>query len=1515
MPIRVPGARASTFSGAATLRSCLSFLLGGRCRLGCFARSFAAQQFTRSNPNDAKLVEIFPIGLPYPEVFAKRYQDQPAALSVKKGVTALVIVLNYLYLGRPTRADATLGMRTKLSQKQWEVVHRFESFLQAWNTILPVTPEVMGRTAGKVESLEDVLAELEFFSKQLSSANSSYFGEKSKQDKPGTENPDLQQAVGRIKTEVSSTFKPVDPSRLNFVGRPCFDPTPYLDSLSKKIFLDPCQMRRNPDECSVKPPRLRVHCSRAQKVKLFELLDASQRLQLHLEEEVTPLFGSGLFAVTKDLKRDRLILDSRGANLLESPPERWIKSLGSAETLTRICLEPWERLLCSGNDLRDFYYLFGATPSRARRNVLVGALHPQEVAHLHCAKAHHLAAPRVYGSLGSLAMGDCQAVELAQSCHVGMGLQWDVITADNLLTMTKPIPRSQTMTGVVIDDFIALSKVDLPAASRWQSDSPSEGAELADRMQLGYEGVDLIPNASKAFRDLEEASFWGVDLDGRRGFVRGSLKRAIPLCSIILKVVELGYSSADLMEIIAGSLVSLVLFRRRFLSLMDNVFSFYRGKPGRDVFKLDGKLKSDLLCLAILLPMAVTNLRASPPAEVAASDASNWGEAGVVAKVNAIVGKELVRHSLRKSVWNRLLSPHKAWLRSHEQLSPEEELPEDEDTYETNPLWSLLATGLSHKPLFAKRKRAARHINIGELRAALKTEKLLSRHRPSGRFLLGVDSQVALGALIKGRSSSRSLNSELIKSIPHMLALDSYLELMYYHTSMNRADQPTRGTEIEPPSTELPRWWAQFEAGDLEAFDKWLHEKGLDDLSLAGLPDLRELCGNVSPKGIFPLWRRESSSSLSGQRTVASSTGGVAGSSSSTSSAQLPEQQTVVHGRSKTPTEQPGDQLLPPKLSRAAKEMLGRFKVGQVVLREGESWPPDRAGFFSGKRGVATALQDECNVWTLCFDIEHGANEDLSKPDLRTLPEQMLRAGCFAGVGGGPVCRTFSMAVRPPVRSKTEPFGKADVSEKMKAKIAEANDMALWCIKLMDLALHLGLVAWLENPGSSWFFRLPDWKELELRWPSFRAWTADYCRYGTPWRKRTKFFSNTGLAGAKTLCSGCERHQLLQGRSKEHQMSWTLVAQPYPDGICRALALGLLQASKLIEMKQTFDPASCAKAGAVRIGEASHPGPRQARAQQRPGILEEVPLVEPKTKALQDKVWGGFIGWLNSTLTPGAVRSAMSQPCLLVLLAKEYGNELYSAGRSLYVFRHLLVFMQQNFLTIRPFMGVCWSMVTRWELMEPTVHRTPLPYAIFCAMISVAIGWRWFRFAGILGLGFHGIARPGEPLRAFRSELILPRDTLDDSAKVVYLKILKPKTRQRGRGTIQHISIHNELFNEFLDRVFGMDPPHVRLLDCTASAFRRRWDAILTALCTPKSSALTPGGVRGGGCVHSFQQGTEIPLLLWRMRIRHLQTLESYLQEVVASTVVSELPLEARQRIATAAALSPHFLRSSPHAP
>ena len=607
------------------------------------------------------------------------------------------------------------------------------------------------------------------------------------------------------------------------------------------------------------------------------------------------------------------------------------------------------------------------------------------------------------------------------------------------------------------------------------------------------------------------------------------------------------------------------------------------------------------------------------------------------------------------------------------------------------------------------------------------------------------------------------------------------------------------------------------------------------------------------------------------------------------------------------------------KLSLEAIEALSKFPRSMFVLPKGQQWPPREKGYldlFSGERGVANYLATQ-GCWSICVDITHGANEDLTLPSLRTDLKDLVEKLCFVGMGGGPVCTSFSTAITPPVRSKDEPYGMSTASDKMKIKMAEGNEMTLWFFSLIDLGLRLGLAVWIENPCMSWMFRLPDWYAMQDRWPDLGFWTVDYCRYGMEWRKRTRVACNLSLAQSKKLCQCSGPHRLLRGRSKEHKMSWTRVAQAYPSGFCVDLGKGLLAhrldkffSQPTVTAVQFRDATAgdCAHCNSQRIGEAKNPGPRQRRQQPRVENLAEVPLIEPQTAALQTKVWENFRRWLDSRLSRDAVRSVLSQHGLLAEVLKEYGCFLYSGGQSLYTFRHLVVFTQQSFLGIKPYMHVCWDLISRWEVVEPPSHRLPVPEAVLKAMISVSLLWNWKSYAAILGIAFYGISRPGEPLKACRQQLILPSDLLQDDLSTVFLRIENPKSRRRGLGRIQHISIEYGPLVVFLEGLYSSWPSERRLLEMSPSAFRRRWDAILTALHIPLSSGLTPGGLRGGGCVSYFQRTSNVQLLLWKMRLRHQQTLESYLQEAVACSIIPTFSDATRRRIQTLAGLCESLL-------
>ena len=285
--------------------------------------------------------------------------------------------------------------------------------------------------------------------------------------------------------------------------------------------------------------------------------------------------------------------------------------------------------------------MFIATEQRKRRNVLSGPLHPAEIRHLSCFSSEFEKASKVYGALATLAMGDAQAVEIAQTCHVSMALQGGIAEQGNLLTLSGFHPKSSTLVGIIIDDFVSLSIV-----SR-SHPVPSQSSVLSDKMDSQYDAVGLISHKEKGFREETHGSFWGVDIDGEEGLLRGSLKRAIPLVGILIRTAKLGYASVGLLQILAGSIVSLFLFRSRFLAILDYIYRACRGRNDRDIVKLSGRALSELLVAATLIPIAVSNLRAQKKPRVIATDASSWGIGAVMADAPLAFVEELHRYALR----------------------------------------------------------------------------------------------------------------------------------------------------------------------------------------------------------------------------------------------------------------------------------------------------------------------------------------------------------------------------------------------------------------------------------------------------------------------------------------------------------------------------------------------------------------------------------------------------------------------------------------------------------------------------------------------------------------------------------------------------------------------------------------------------------------------------------------------------------------------------------------------------
>ena len=1213
---------AKAFSACALLNSLPRRLLHLDSQLGHFARSIRRQRGQPKPRTASSSTDAWPMPPPYPEAF-RETSDNFEVRARKRAVNSIVIGLSFLHLRGEREAPRSILLGTRLSSRQWSVVRRIEKMLEAWIIHPLVTTESMGRSAAKVDELESVLAQLQEIMVTIEPLGPYVCQPVSEKLKPGREPSEAPQRLGKQSSNLGSTFKQLDPDRISFVGEPSFNPAPYLDRRGREIFLEPLKKSLKPEEFFGALPAVQVHIVDGKLDKFLELLDASGRLALFKPSEVRWEFLSGIFAVGKDCSKDRMILDSRRPNCLEEPLGRWIRSLASSEGLCRLQLQRGEVLRFSGNDVRDFYHLFSVTRERALRNglnILVPEAKCRKLRAYH--REEHQGSRKLVPALNTLAMGDCQAVELAQTCHLSLVWRRGILRPRDTLTLAGPPPRSRVFGGVLIDDFVCGEKC--PQDDR--RGEPTAGASTADRLSEAYVAEGLIPHPGKAFRDQLRASFWGADVDGESGLVRGSLQRAIPLLYVLERVLNIGAVTPNLLQVITGSLISLFIYKRRLLSLLEEVFAVVQHHEADEILLLGPALRNELMLSALLLPLAVTNIRAEVLPEVCATDASGWGEAEVAASIPATIAQEAVRHSLRKSVWTRLLAPTQALARLHGQLDASAELP-DEHVYCMHPLWEILVRSLEYRLKWKARSSRVRHINISELRAFLRSERRQGTRRPESRCLRASDSQVVLGCVQKGRSSSKALNRELRQSIPNIIGNDVYSESFYVDTRLNPADDPTRGAVIRGPSLQLPHWWDAACRGDFAELDFWLDEVGQSFSVQWGIPDPSELLG--------PDWDHAQAGASTRQSTEGR------GSSEERSSGkpldlnpslpqieQLRGEPSHIAAESKLPS-------VRSSFDAALTLCLQSFKSSHFVWprsrengERAKAWDFTQRGYldlFSGARGVAKVVSATADTWCLCIDISQDPELDLLDSQLREKLEFLIKGGVFFAVGCAPVCGSFSVAVTPPVRDGSHPGGKPGLTANMEAKVRIGNSLSAWIAHLAALCLELQFVFWVENPQRSWLWRQSEWVLLRDD-QRLGFWESTFCAFGAPWKKATRVLTNCFLRHQRNTCPGCPRHFALRGYSIEFKRPWTKVAEAYPKRFSKylgwAVAVHFGDPSSLLVK---LNVAECAKVSHSRIGEAKGPGPRAPRGQAREPremVLDDIKLISPTNRKASVKDLG-----------------------------------------------------------------------------------------------------------------------------------------------------------------------------------------------------------------------------------------------------------------------------------------------------
>ena len=225
------------------------------------------------------------------------------------------------------------------------------------------------------------------------------------------------------------------------------------------------------------------------------------------------IITGGLFAVDHKPSSDRIILDRRPFNELERRLV-WAK-LPHGSLLTQLIVPPGYSIRGSGDDLSNYFYLLKHNQDWLPRNAIGKAFDGEGYEEWGGEKGKmYLLSFRV------IAMGDLNAVDLAQQVHLEILQDAECMKPGESLMFKEPLPASHTLEGLYIDDHI-ITQILPKKKYRRKSDTYRDEELLAkSRSQYKHHGIPTSEN--KVFAKAEKFTAWGTEVDSKSGKSRHS---------------------------------------------------------------------------------------------------------------------------------------------------------------------------------------------------------------------------------------------------------------------------------------------------------------------------------------------------------------------------------------------------------------------------------------------------------------------------------------------------------------------------------------------------------------------------------------------------------------------------------------------------------------------------------------------------------------------------------------------------------------------------------------------------------------------------------------------------------------------------------------------------------------------------------------------------------------------------------------------------------------------------------
>ena len=966
-----------------------------------------------------------------------------------------------------------------------------------------------------------------------------------------------------------------------------------------------------------------------------------------------PSLAAGAFTVRKDVDRDRLIADRRPENARERQVGLCLLPYGPR--LRRVQLRGGQYMRCSVQDLHNMYYVFKVSPERLARQIIgprvplswfahlddesldTADLGP-ELEHWHWSDVRpksRSGTPWKPGpgelpgmaqvALTAALMGDLNAVTVCQQAHRRMLLASGGLHPDELLLPGKSFPCGALFGDAYVDDLAVFMILHFSARGI------QEDEKRLQRIFAMYENVGFARNDKGVLMEADRVDVWGAEVRGFKGTVAYGLQKRATLCMATLLSCSLGVSGKQLSQLV-GTWSYACAYRREVLAVLDTAFLAVRKLPLHRKVLPSGALLDELVALVGLMPLMESDLRARPHLRLYASDASESGLGACSAPISESCWQSLFKLAEERGCHVRL-----DW-----QSTDVAKLVDNRSA----------ACGIALQAKWGACLQVevtrARHINLLELEALYRLlEKIARSGVRRARLLVLVDSQVTLGAVTKGRSSSRRVNFWLRRVAGVCLSYGLSVDLVWVPTKANPADAPSRFVNISDWITETQE--ALGQPGSLPPVLPCasVTTEAAHELSLLGppypaaRPDAAERrdhppepassCGSdyhPVPGHVHPLPDGAVQPYSGGHREGAGDPAALAATSRSSTASPCVGGVPCPHQSTGNELDVPDEQSLPPgsqsppprvpvrpqsahrptlKVPFYQPDLLpGRPAIVSDLspvasgraLRRVSSAPREAWEIFAGKGALSLWLERAgLKVLPGVDTVEGPWHWDLSSESVLKRVFQHIRQHGIRYVHLGTPCSSFSMALRGAARtrSKANPLGDPSWGRDRTANTLVRNSVRI--IRYME---RLGGYWSLENPLSSLIWCFPGLAELRSSRHFVRF---DQCAYGAaipgegPCRKSTAVLTNfPALWGLRSRCRCHVGHVQLKGSFKLHGRwtSRTRFAGRYPPSLARHWSsLAAMGLASDMTPKRTLAYANWVRLFLLMSGDIeSNPGPR-----------------------------------------------------------------------------------------------------------------------------------------------------------------------------------------------------------------------------------------------------------------------------------------------------------------------------------